>query len=138
MKFYYILILFALLASCETVIDVEIPREAPKLVVNAQLVPDSTIILHLSESRYILSDYEFKTVNNATLTVLEDGIFKEQLQKTEEDGIYVSQSILQEGKTYTLKAEAPGFSPVEASSFIAPKVPIQNIALDSTLIYIGD
>jgi len=136
----YLLAIFALLvfASCETLVDVDIPREAPKLVVNTQLVPDSIIRLHLTQSRFILDNTEFRGVNNATITVLEEGNIIEQLQKTEEDGMYVSNFVVEEGKNYTLKAEAQGFTAVEASSYLAPKVPIQNIVLDSALEYSGN
>lgn len=132
-SYFYIISLLVVLASCESVIDVDIPHEPPKLVVNTLINPDSVIQVRISQSQYILDESNFKKVNNATVSIFEEGVLKEQLTKTQEDGVYISQFKPQIGKSYTLTAEAPNFTSIEATTFLDPKVPIEEIALDSTI-----
>lgn len=78
--FKYIL-LFSILASlifsiaCEKTIDIDIEDSKPKIVLNAEINPDSTIKVHISRSRHILDIANLSTLNDAEVKLFEDETF---------------------------------------------------------------
>ena len=133
-----ILVLSALVVgACETVIDVDLPVEPTRLVVNSFISPDSTVGVRISKSKYVLDRAQsFILVNNAQVTLLEDGQEVSQLT-TEGEGWYTSSFRPQAGRRYTLQASAEGLETVEASSTIMPAIAIQNVTVDSILTESG-
>ncbi len=109
----YIPLLFAF-AACEVVLDVEVPEQDPKLVLNSFLNPDSTILVDLSQDAYILSENEFTQISGASLQLFENGnavsFFEEQ-----EDGIYRANLQPSPGNTYRISASKSGFEDVSAT-----------------------
>ena len=132
MQPFYSIVFLLVFVACETIVDVEVPREAPKLVMNATVTPgDRFLPVFITQSRYVLDDTEFKRVNNATVSLFEDGIFVKELEKSSIHGMYTVYYWFDVAKTYTLKAEAPGFTPIEATTSFHNPVPIQAITLET-------
>ncbi len=135
-RLFYLSLTCLLLSACETVIEVDIPREAPKLVANALINPDSLVAVRLSQSKFVLDNNPLQTVDGAVVKIFENGQLKETLQGLG-DGLYQSQFKPAENSEYTLQVEAPGFDPVEATTFIQPKVHIQDLQYDSLSVQSG-
>jgi hypothetical protein len=126
-KYIYASILSALAGafmSCEKAIDIDVPYEEPKLVMNGYLNPDSSFSMQLSRSKFILDRAELKNVEDARLSLFEGERKLGQLKHVQE-GFYELAGIKPEpGKTYRIKAERAGFKSVQAteksSSFVVP------------------
>lgn len=60
--------------ACETVVDIDLPVEPTRLVVNSFISPDSTVGVRISKSKYVLDRANsFTLVNDAQVTLFEDG-----------------------------------------------------------------
>jgi hypothetical protein len=126
MKKIYILLLGLWLAACETVVEIDIPQEAPRLVANAFITPDSLIVIRLSQSKYILDTASLKPVTGAQLRIYENDQLKETLLHRGK-GMYESSFKPQAGSTYSLQAEAEGFESIASETFIRPAIPIEQL-----------
>jgi len=70
--FIGLLILF-LCSSCETVVEIELPIEEPRLVVNSIFNADSVLTVNVTSSRPTSEPgYDFETVDNAIVEVFKD------------------------------------------------------------------
>lgn len=134
------------LLSCETVVDVDIPQEAPRLVVNALLETDSLVRVHLSHSRASLSSRPMENVGGAEILLFQNG---QQVASLEEeringnwDGWYIGNYAPQAGNTYTLRASRSGYETVEADTEIEMPVSISNLSYDTLVLeqvfYVND
>jgi len=145
MKLFHSIILLLIFSSCETIVDIEVSREAPKLVLHVNMNSDDFLhYLNIRESQFVLDDSEYKTVNNAIVSFFEEGIFKENVEMIKDgegrdanNGVYLLRHNLKVNKTYTITAEAPGFAPVEATVSIPKQVPIKAIAVDTIYVKSG-
>ncbi|MCB0494614.1 MAG: DUF4249 domain-containing protein [Cyclobacteriaceae bacterium] len=134
MKKLFILILLPVLIGCETVVEIDVPRNRPSLVINSTLNPDSLIHINLSESRYILDNYDFRYVENASVSVYEDGVLLDTLSHGAE-GNYFSSSIKpKRNKDYQILASASGFVDASAEVLI-PKdsITVLSVSIDSVV-----
>lgn len=84
----FITIILALL-SCEKVLDIDIPEEEQKIVINGLLSPDSTIRVHLAKSLSVLENTGEGSFNllGAEIKLYEDGKHIKDLQHIS-DGFY--------------------------------------------------
>ena len=133
MKPIVLYLLMLVLLSCETVINIDVPREKASLVVNSTLADNTPFLVDVSTSRYILDDQEFNPVTGATIEVFEDDNLLTVLTDSA-DGTYHSPLLPQPGKTYHLVVNKPGFD--EASALVLlPKdsVQITQIELDTVV-----
>ncbi len=73
MKSIYIILAIITLASCETVVEVDVPITPAKLVANSFIHLDSTIALRVSASKHVLDIADLKGVRNANVTIFETG-----------------------------------------------------------------
>jgi hypothetical protein len=125
----------ALALSCETTINVDIPREDSRLVVNAILAADSSVRLHLSSSRFSLDDTPIQPVKGAEVILFEDGQQVAVLEESQagmngEAGWYQSSYLPKAGHSYSLRATKEGFQTVEAETFITKPVSIGDLDYD--------
>lgn len=125
-RFNFLVIACILFIACETIVEVDVSRESPKLVANAFINPDSIISVRLSQSKYVLDNTPLSVVEGAQISIFENDHLKEVLQEKGQ-GLYTSSFRPLEGKAYTLRAEANDFETVESTTFIRPKVPIQSL-----------
>ena len=124
--------LILLLASaCETVVDLDIPVEKPRLVVNAFISPDQNVGVRITKSKSVLDRAEsFPLVSGAQVTLLEDGQEVAQLT-SEAAGWYTAPFRPQSGHRYTVRVSADEVEPVEASSAIMVPVAIGQLTADT-------
>lgn len=134
-RLYIVLAIFSLM-SCETIIEVDIPVEAPKLVANAFITPDSVIKVQVSQSKHVLDLADLKVVEGATVNIFENGQWKETLQKGAL-GVYTSTFQPSEGNEYTLQVEADAYTSVQASTSIVPKIQIASLEYTTRQTEVG-
>lgn len=120
-------------SACETIVDVDIPDEPPRLVANAFLQADSMVVVELTQSQSILVNSDLKSVRGATVSLLEEAQPVATLEESEAPGIYFSTFAPSVGRTYTLRVSKDGFEPVEATTFIAPPVTIRSVEVDTSV-----
>lgn len=114
MKNFITLLALLFFMGCETVVDVDVPKNPPKLVLNSTLNENDFIGVNLSESRYILDDTDFRFITGAKVDIYEDGAFLETLPDST-NGNYISATHKPErGKSYKVIASKPGFDEVSA------------------------
>ncbi|MDR2682263.1 MAG: DUF4249 domain-containing protein [Dysgonamonadaceae bacterium] len=122
MKKYNLLFLGCVLSffACEKEIKFKGDETEPQLTLNSFLTPDTTVGVHLSKSRFFLSNEAgFPNVLNAVVTLSKNGEVIETLRETG-DGYYAANYRPAIGDRLQLKASAPGLNPVEASADILP------------------
>ena len=121
--------------ACQTVVDVKIPLEERRLVVNALFNPDSVWSAQISLSRHVLDDGPF-SASYATITIIDpvNNSVVEQLQQQQNNfGIYKGSLKPVAEKEYLIRATGPNGT-VEARSMAPSSVPITKIEIDSTVI----
>ncbi len=121
--------------GCETVIDVDIPLEPAKLVINSTLIAEQPFRVHLSSSQHILDNSDYKNITGAAVKIYEDG----QLLTTLPDstnGMYISDTFMPKaGKQYRIEVEKNGFDKVTADEMFPEKpAKIVNIKIDTVEI----
>ena len=127
--------------ACETVVEVDIPKESSKLVVNAFIGTDVPTRVQLTASKSILDNSAIRYISGAEVVLLEEGIPVATLEEVAEsnqvpidwEGYYASPFIPVADKHYTLQVTKSGYEPVEAQTYIPPAVPIQKVTYDTTV-----
>ncbi len=131
LKVYIGLFWVVLLASCETIIEYELPESETKLVMNTVFNQDSVWVVQLSESKNILDTGNLKKVSGAIVN-LSDNQGNTELLIHQGNGVYKSTlgTVPQLGVEYIVTAEKPGFEAIEASGNLPSPVAI--IDIDTT------
>lgn len=125
------------LLSCETVIDLDIPREPTRLVVNSLINPDSTVMVHLSKSKSVLDQASFFTpVEDARVTLYEDEREVAQLN-SQGEGRYLADFRPSVGRQYVVLVTAEGLPSVEARSTIGTPVAIEDVSVNKISVETG-
>lgn len=118
--------------SCETVVNIDIPLEKPKLVVNSLFTPDSVWQVQISLNRHILTDLPFfPAVEDAKVGVYD---YNDQLISTLEHiggGVYRADTSPSPESSYTLKVETVTDPNTFAISQIPVVVPITSVEVVS-------
>ena len=133
--FKYIL-LFSILASlifsiaCEKTIDIDIEDSKPKIVLNAEINPDSTIKVHISRSRHILDIANLSTLNDAEVKLFEDETFIGNLIYDASISCYCINYKPIQGKNYKFVVSHQQFETINATSQILEK--IKPISIDTS------
>lgn len=139
---YYIswVSIWALLVSCDRFIEVELPDQETKLVLNSLLENTDTLKVFLTKSRSVLEGREwekFEFVKNATVLLKDQNgriqpfTFKDSLDPLIDDDSYqLPNPGLTEGETYEIIAEAQGFPRIVSSQRLPEKVSIKSISLE--------
>ncbi|TYZ06253.1 DUF4249 domain-containing protein [Hymenobacter lutimineralis] len=105
------------LLGCESVVELDMPAQAPVVVLNSVLNPDSTIKVALGRSQSALSNDTFPRINNAVVRLYENGRYCCNLQPVGA-GLYRAPEAPQAGATYQLEASAPGLPSVTATTVV--------------------
>jgi hypothetical protein len=118
MKNNFIALWCLFLVGCETVVDVNVPLEKPKITLNAMFSSDSVLTIRVNKSKYILDEGTFQPIENANVVIKENGVPYDVLGNFG-NGIYASTARKKPaiGKTYEIEVSAPGMETVEAKSF---------------------
>jgi hypothetical protein len=135
-KFQYILpLLMLIFSSCQKVIEFNGKITEPLLVINSLVTPDSVVKAQLTESRFFLSNQTtFNTVDNATITLMVNGIPKENLSLTD-SGIYVGNYHPVVGDSISLLVKAQGKTDLSCGTTVVPAPTI--VSIDTTSVYTG-
>lgn len=131
------LICSLLFLGCQTVVDIDIPVSARKLVINSINNPDSTWRATITLSRHILDESPFIVPTNAFVTVIDpiNNAVVDQLQFSSTSGAYLGLFKPEVDKEYMLRVIVPGYETVEAVGSIPVQVPITKIEIDSSSVY---
>ncbi len=127
------LIMLITVSSCEMVLEVDVPREKTKLVANCIFNTDSTWHVSVFESRYILDDYNFRSVENAQVKIVTETNEEVILSHTQ-NGEYTSTSRPELNQHYTLEISANGFESISSVAFVPELVPVTSVLVDSASV----
>ncbi len=109
-----------LIFACREPIDISVPNEEKKIVLNGFLTADSSVRIHLSKSIGILeTNKQIEFLKNANVQLYENGNFIEQLQY-DTNGYYVGNTLPQINGNYKITANASPLNPVDAETKILP------------------
>ncbi len=121
-------------ASCEKVLDINIPVKEGRIVVNSVLNPDSNIQVNVSKSLHILDNMEVKWMDNAKVSISgldgDPGAFIYQ-----GNGTYELAAQPAPGKEYTIKVAVDGLETATAKQRVPAPVLIHSI---DTLEYLHE
>jgi hypothetical protein len=114
----YLVPLFVLLPACEQLVSLDVPATPDRLVVNGFFNPDSTwsVSLYRSAPPEDTVDPASQYVSDAWVVVRAEGGGVVDTLHHVGGGTYRAGTRPEEGRTYTLEVDAPGFGPVLARS----------------------
>lgn len=126
MKKILLLLIPVALFSCELVVDVDQPPFEPSIVVGSFIGPDTTVLVNLTEDRYVLENtFEFDPITGATVQLFEDdrliGTLDEVAfnfpwdRESNVPGYYGLDFRPEEGRHYRLEVSKDGFQSVQAT-----------------------
>lgn len=104
-----------LLSSCTKVVDIDMEKPDPKLVINGFLNPDSSFAVHVSKSQFLFDNKMLQDITDAKVSVYEGETKLGDLEHQEQGYYHLAGIYPQEGKEYTLRAESQGIEPVSVT-----------------------
>jgi len=132
--YIFIILIAAILTSCETTIDFNGKDTNPILVVNSIISPDSAIKVHVSESRFFLEDdSKFVNLNNATVKLLINNVEYEQL-KPVQNGYYLGTYVPKPGDKLKIIAYSSKYEEVSATTEIIPANPVLSVDTSTVIL----
>ena len=131
------------------VVDLELPEEPPRLVINYIVEVDGgsrSDIVRVSQSQSVLDNTDISLVSGALVTMVEDD--ECTMLREENEGCVVTfeerarlgdyyQTVptrMLPGKTYTLRVEKEGFEPIVATTLAPEPTEILRIDYDTTVV----
>lgn len=127
-----ILLTAVMLNSCIEEIEFDGEIADPLVVLNSFVTSDSLISVHLTKSKFFLSNQKnFDYINNAEVEVFVNRSFKEKLQYKQQ-GLYVGTYLPKSGDTIRLAVTTPNMNFVESTTII-PKASVI-LSVDTTMI----
>lgn len=133
-KYTTIIAISLFMAACTKDIKVDLPEYPTQLVIhsnnttyeNASYVLTATLGKSISILKY--NGNQDLSVPNATIDIYRDGTYLATMIHDPSEQRYYSSVVPEEGKTYTLKASAPGFADAaEATAKVNLTIPITNV-----------
>ena len=123
-------IIAILFASCEKEVNIDLPYEGDKIVLNSFMMKDSLIYVRLTNSTQLANTSSFPIPAGARVDLYENDVIKETLVRRFIFGkeYFVSASKAAGGKKYTMKASATGLDNAEGTDTIPTKpsfVPVE-------------
>lgn len=122
---------FAGITACQLVVDVELPKFEPSMVINSVINADSTINVKVSRNRHILDPYYTSSfVSNARLSLYSNGHIVGYLSESmSQTGTYVSNFIPEPGVAYTLVAEHDSLPTAQATTMVPKKFIVPTVSV---------
>lgn len=128
------------LLSCEQFLEVDLPGQEPRLVLNALLDPSDTLKVYLTRSRGILEgrEYEefFDLISDADVYLETETGERHPLEYVDRSRPFdpnafylLSDFVFQPNQSYRLVAEAPGYETIRTSQVVPAQVPIQSVEM---------
>lgn len=147
MKRIVTIVLAIVMCSChENLVDLDIEKSAPKLVIGGLINSDSSVIIKVTKTVHALQTDAEYGVKDATVLLYENETLKTQLfydpqiTDSEVDDVYRSEDGFtpSSGNVYTLRVNAEGYREVNASTRIPEKIPIADFQASSTPVQVGE
>ena len=114
--------------SCEKELQVPIPEEEPKLVVNSLLGADSLLRVHVSKSSVFQEQYTNTTLSDANIIIKKNNQLLGKM-KHENDGWYSLNSYaVTAGNSYQIEVSHPDLETAESATKTLRKVPITSLS----------
>lgn len=106
---FLLVLLTVLLSGCRELVEIDLPNQNPKLVVEAEITDTpGPHFVKLTLTQAYFSDEELPPIQNAMVTIRDNEGFEEILEQIE-PGIYATQNLVGIiGNTYTLNIEWNG------------------------------
>ena len=133
-----VFLLILLVISCETIVDVELPKQEPSIVVNSICNPDKPWELNVSLSKGILDDGKIEILNKAKIEILDNGNPVSTFNHYS-NGTY--KSLGAKPKTnveYKLQVTSDKYGTVTSNCLIPEAVKIESISADTVLNKYGN
>ncbi|HEY9262251.1 DUF4249 domain-containing protein [Chitinophaga sp.] len=121
-------LLVMLLNACTKRVEIQLPYEGDKIVVNTLIQPDSVVYVRVTRSipTNIFDDSGYKDIPGSAVTLMANGVALSPLQIQVIKGLsyFVSEQKAERGKQYTVQVTAPGLSAVTGTDTlpVAPDV----------------
>lgn len=115
-----------MISSCEKTVNIPLPDEANKLVLNLIMNKDSIMMARVSLSGRLNEYQPPSQMHNAVVNLYENGTFKEALfpYMYSNNIYYRSKSVPKAGATYKVTAAVPGYTEVSGTDQIPDTVEI--------------
>ena len=129
-NFLYFTFFTLLFASCDVVVDLDIPEHQSVLVVNSILATDDSIKASISHSVGAFDASTISYVNNAAVEVYEDGTLLGLMDETASEGElgsdyeYHFNQMPTAGKTYAYEITHPEYEAVRAETKVPTEVQV--------------
>lgn len=136
MKLFTTLTFTAFLLGCETVVDIQIPLEPPKLVINSTLVPGEFFNIHVSQSQHILFDNDYRPVDGATVEIYENETLLTTLPDSTRGNYISAVHKPKPGKRYEVRVSKRGFDNSTAVVTVpAETAVIRSVTVDTVQLF---
>lgn len=128
-RFGYSLLILLFVSSCQKVIELDLPPQDPKPVIEALLYENSPAIVFLSETLDIFNEDEITPIENAQIYLTDDRNQRDTIAMVGQ-GFYRGDRIVgTSGRTYILEVIIEG-KRYEARSTLMPYVHLDSIKLE--------
>lgn len=119
------------ICSCEKDVNIPLPEESNKVVLNLIMNRDSAMVARVTLSGRLDGTVNMPELPNAVLNLYENGTFKETLTPFRNEGriYYQGNTLAESGKTYRVTAAAPGYAEVSGTDKIPDTVEIGEIRM---------
>jgi hypothetical protein len=126
-------IVVVILTSCELIVDIEVPYDGDKIVLNGIQSPDQPWTIEMTRSRYILDEarYDFLPITQGDVTVYGDDGSVLKLDSIAQ-GMFSTNTYPLEGHTYSIVVKSPGLEDVQSELTMPYPVRIKSVAWDSS------
>ena len=137
----------AIASSCERTVTLDLPEHESKLVVNSIFSNDSIWKLSVSQSTGILDNDDFGFMDNAEVTIYQDGNFLETLsletietttydyttgqEEIEEIPFYTSENVATSNHEYSVEVAVNGFETASATATLPTPVNISEVTVEN-------
>lgn len=121
--------------GCETVVELDLDSGSPKPVLNGIINPDSTLSVHISQSKYILDKGPFEIIRGATVDVYENDRWLGELLFDSSTLFYTHEDLKpKRGMRYSIEVAKEGYENVIAETTIPVALAsISEASVDSVL-----
>ena len=127
-KIGLILLIMGIVASgCEKIIDISVPDQERKIVLNSVLNPDSLISVQLTRSKSVLEDNQTVAIEDAELRLYEDGNFIANLDYSGYSFYKLDDFYPSIEKKYRIEVDHSVLASVDAEVLMPPQVPILEV-----------
>lgn len=134
------LCLVALLLSCEDQVNFDLGNTSPQLVLISDFAPEQPVIVQVSQSRSPLSTEDTVYIDHAKVTLYQGAQVIEELELIPgtkfRPPYYTTRKFTPlAGVDYTIRAEAPNFKAVSATSSIPAQTGIRSLRLSDLQVF---